>query len=112
MLDSTFMRRILANLFTNAIQAMPNGGKLSVKAFRKAKKVFITVKDTGIGIPKDMYDKIFQPMFTTKSKGQGFGLAVVKRMIEAQGGTISVESKEGKGAKFIIRLPISERKQV
>jgi len=63
------------------------------------------VKDTGMGIPEEIKNKMFTLMFTTKSKGQGFGLPVVKRMTEALDGTVEFESKIGKGTKFIIRLP-------
>ena len=59
-----------------------------------------------MGIPEEAKDKLFTPLFTTKSKGQGFGLAVVKRMTEALGGTVTFESQEGKGTTFIIRLPL------
>ena len=69
--------------------------------------VQITVKDTGMDIPEEIKPKIFTPLFTTKSKGQGFGLAVCKRVIEAQGGTITFESEVGKGTKFTIELPIN-----
>jgi signal transduction histidine kinase len=65
----------------------------------------MTVKDTGVGIPKDVQGKMFTLMFTTKAKGQGFGLPVVKRMIEALGGTITFESQEGKGTTFTVRIP-------
>ena len=65
----------------------------------------ITVEDTGVGIPEAVKGKLFTPMFTTKSKGQGFGLAVIKRMTEALGGTVSFESQEGNGTTFTIRLP-------
>ena len=103
--DSTFINRILYNLVTNAVQAMSKGGKLTIHAYKKAKDVFITVKDTGVGIPESVRGKLFTPMFTTKAKGQGFGLAVIKRMTESLGGTVSFESQEGKGTTFIIRLP-------
>jgi len=103
--DLTFLKRILVNLVTNSIQAMPNGGNLTIKAFRGAGKVNLTVSDTGIGIPDEMKPKLFQPLMTTKSKGQGFGLAVVKRLVEAQGGTVSFESKVGEGTKFKITFP-------
>ena len=65
----------------------------------------ISVKDTGVGIPEEVKGKLFTPMLTTKSKGQGFGLPVVKRMTESLGGTVSFESEEGKGTTFTIRLP-------
>ena len=99
-LDLTFLKRVLVNLATNAIQAMPNGGKLTIKASQEAESVSITVSDTGVGIPDEIKPKIFQPLMTTKSKGQGFGLAVVKRLVEAQGGIITFESKVGEGTKF------------
>jgi PAS domain S-box-containing protein len=104
--DPTIIRRVLTNLITNAIQAMPNGGKLGINGFMKDSKIHISVSDTGIGISEEIKDKLFAPMFTTKSKGQGFGLAVAKRGIEALGGTITFESQVGKGTKFIIDLPI------
>ncbi|MGA3288752.1 MAG: ATP-binding protein [Candidatus Bathyarchaeia archaeon] len=104
--DSTFINRIMYNLVTNAAQAMPKGGKLTIHAYKEASDVIITVKDTGVGIPEAVKGKLFTPMFTTKAKGQGFGLAVIKRMTEALGGTVSFESQEGKGTTFIIRLSL------
>jgi PAS domain S-box-containing protein len=103
--DPYLLKRILANLVNNAIQAMPEGGKLAVNAHKKSGDVVITVHDTGVGIADKIKDKLFTPMFTTKSKGQGFGLAVVKRTTESLGGTVTFESQEGKGTKFIIHLP-------
>ena len=103
--DSYYLNRILYNLVTNAIQAMPNGGKLTIDAYKEANDTILTVKDTGVGIPREIRDKMFTLMFTTKSKGQGFGLPVVKRMTESLGGTVTFESEEGKGTTFIVRLP-------
>jgi PAS domain S-box-containing protein len=103
--DSTFINRILYNLVNNAVQAMPIGGKLTMHVYKEANDVIITVKDTGVGIPEKVRGKLFTPMFTTKAKGQGFGLAVIKRMTEALGGTVTFESQEGKGTTFIVRLP-------
>ena len=103
--DSDYLNRILYNLVTNAVQAMPKGGKLTIQAYKDKKDVVISVKDTGVGIPKEIQSKMFTPMFTTKAKGQGFGLPVVKRMTESLGGTVSFESQEGKGTTFTIRLP-------
>lgn len=105
--DPDFLRRIIGNLTLNAVQAMPNGGKLDIKAFKdkESHDVILTVKDTGVGIPEDVKGKLFTPMFTTKSKGQGFGLAAVKRLTEAMGGNISFESQLGAGTTFIVRLP-------
>jgi len=105
MADSAYVKRIMGNLVTNAVQAMPNGGKLLINAYKEADNAVITVKDTGIGIPDEAKPKLFTPLFTTKSKGQGFGLAVVKRLTEALNGTVTLESQEGKGTKFTIKLP-------
>jgi PAS domain S-box-containing protein len=105
--DADYLNRILYNLITNAFQAMPNGGKLAIHVYKEGKDIIIKVMDTGVGIPKAIQSKMFTPMFTTKSKGQGFGLPVVKRMTESLGGNVSFESEEGKGTKFIIKLPIT-----
>jgi PAS domain S-box-containing protein len=106
--DPDILKRILSNLVNNAVQAMPKGGKLEVEAFLDAGQSVITVKDTGVGIPEEIKPKIFTPLFTTKSKGQGFGLAVVKRMTEVLGGTVTFESEVGEGTKFIVCLPPQE----
>ncbi len=103
--DSTFINRIMYNLVNNAVQAMPKGGKLTIHAYKEEKGVVISVKDNGVGIPEAIKSKLFTPMFTTKAKGQGFGLPVIKRMTEALGGTVIFKSQEGKGTTFIIRLP-------
>lgn len=103
--DSTFMNRIIYNLVNNAVQAMPKGGKLTIHVFKETNDTVLTVKDTGVGIPEGIKGKLFTPMFTTKAKGQGFGLAVIKRMTEALDGTVTFESQEGKGTTFSIRLP-------
>ena len=103
--DYVLLKRILMNLIINAIQAMPEGGKLSINARKEFQNILIFVQDTGVGIPENAKPNIFKPMFTTKSKGQGFGLVVVKRLTETLGGTVSFESDFGKGAKFSISLP-------
>lgn len=107
-LEQTFTRRTLTNLINNAIQAMPNGGQLKIAAYQEKDNINIAVTDTGIGIPDKLKAKVFTPMFTTKAKGQGLGLAVVKRLVEAQGGSISFESKVGLGTTFLIKLPIDK----
>jgi PAS domain S-box-containing protein len=105
MSDPEFVRRAITNLVTNAIQAMPDGGSLGISGFKKDSQVIIMISDTGVGIPKDVQAKLFTPMWTTKAKGQGLGLAVVKRLVEALGGKVDFECQEGKGTKFIIELP-------
>ncbi len=104
--DSTMIKRILVNLTQNAVQAMPNGGNLTITATNSAGQTEISIQDTGEGIPKEVQAKLFMPLMTTKSTGQGFGLAVVKRMTEAMGGTVTFESEEGKGTKFIVRFTV------
>jgi PAS domain S-box-containing protein len=108
--DPSFMKRILTNLSLNGVQAMmeKNNGELSINAFQRGKSVLIAVGDTGPGIPDVVKEKIFKPLFTTKSKGQGFGLAVVKKLVDALGGEISFETKVGRGTTFIIELPLNE----
>ena len=103
--DPIFIRRSITNLVTNAIQAMPNGGELTINVSKNADMVLISVVDTGVGIPDDVKPKLFTPMVTTKAKGQGLGLAVVKRLVEALNGNVTFESQEGKGTKFTITLP-------
>ena len=106
--DSSAVKRILTNLCSNAIQAMPKGGKLTLDANCKDDKIFISVQDTGLGIPEETRDKLFKPLFTTKSKGQGFGLAVVKKLTEALNGKVSVESEVGKGTRFTVEFPLQK----
>ena len=105
--DPDVLKRVLANLINNSVQAMPKGGKLTARARmeKKTGDTVLTIEDTGVGIPEAVKSKLFTPMFTTKSKGQGFGLAVVKRMTESIGGTVTFESEQGKGTTFIVRLP-------
>ncbi len=103
--DIAYLRRILTNLITNAIQAMPEGGKLTINATAQKGTVVILVEDTGEGIAKENEAQLFLPLFTTKSKGQGFGLAVVKRLTEGLGGKVRFNSELGKGTTFIIELP-------
>jgi PAS domain S-box-containing protein len=104
--DADLMKRVLANLVINAIQAMPDGGELTVDLRTQGRDALISVKDTGVGIPEENMGKLFDPLFTTKSMGQGFGLPVCRRLVEAHGGTITAESTAGKGSRFTIRLPL------
>ena len=104
--DPLFLRRALTNLMNNAVQAMPDGGKLTVTANVLEDSLCITVSDTGHGIPEDIQKKMFKPLVTTKAKGQGLGLAVVKRLVDALDGHIAFESETGKGTTFRIELPL------
>lgn len=106
--DPILLKRILLNLAINAVQAMPQGGELEIGANqnKKTNTINITVKDMGVGIPKEMQNKLFTPLFTTKPKGQGLGLAVVKRLVEGLNAKISFKSEEGKGTEFTVELPL------
>jgi PAS domain S-box-containing protein len=109
MVDADLMKRALTNLFTNAIQAMPKGGRLVLGLKVEGHDAAITVGDTGVGIPKDNLGKLFEPLFTTRSQGQGFGLSVCRRLVGAHGGTIKVQSELGKGSTFTILVPMTPR---
>ena len=107
-LDPSVLRRVLSNLFLNAAQAMPNGGKLTITALTQPQLTTISVQDTGCGIAQENLEKIFNPFFTTKAQGQGLGLAVCRRLVEAQGGTITVKSELGKGSTFTVTIPLNK----
>ena len=109
MADPHLLHRVFANLLLNAMQAMPDGGKLNVSAFSEDGAIAVRVSDTGTGIHEDFKDKLFKPLFTGKAKGTGLGLAVVKRIVEAHGGEIIVESEVEKGSTFTVKLPIVEK---
>ena len=106
--DFSMLKRAVSNLVQNAVQAMPIGGRLTIQAYHKDAHIFIDVEDTGVGIPEEVKPKLFNPMVTTKAKGQGLGLAVVKRLVEALNGKITFESQVNKGTKFTISLPIDK----
>ncbi|MFQ5997220.1 MAG: ATP-binding protein [Dehalococcoidales bacterium] len=103
---------VFSNIIRNGIQAMPDGGRLLVKSKAiNSERVVISIADTGVGIPKEKLPQIFEPLFTTKAKGIGLGLAVTKSLVEGHGGTIKVRSKVGKGSTFTVGLPIGEEKE-
>ena len=85
---------------------MPDGGTLTITTKKEGQSASISVADTGTGIPPENISKLFEPLFTTKSRGVGLGLAIVKSVIEAHGGTITVKSEVGHGSKFCIVLPL------
>ena len=104
-IDRVMMERVFANLATNAIQAMENGGKLGVSTKEEKGFVVVGFQDTGCGMSTEVMKKIFEPFFTTKAKGMGVGLSICKSLIEKNGGSISVKSKEGEGSTFLVNLP-------
>lgn len=107
--DFEKVKRVFVNLIRNALEAMPKGGTLTISSRRKADSVVFTVSDTGIGISEEVMKRLWTPLFTTKAKGMGFGLAICKRFVEAHGGTITVESTPGKGTTFTVTLPLEPK---
>ncbi|MBI5562499.1 MAG: HAMP domain-containing protein [Deltaproteobacteria bacterium] len=106
--DYRHIKTCLLNVFINAIEAMPNGGRLTVEASPGPGSVSVRIADTGCGIAEESIRKIFDPYFTTKDTGIGLGLALTKRIIEEHGGAISVESAMDRGSAFIISLPAAD----
>jgi signal transduction histidine kinase len=106
--DSLQIAQVLGNLVTNAYQAMPQGGRLIIKAAADKDFVSLSLADTGTGISPENMSKVFEPLFTTKAKGIGLGLAICKNLVEANGGSIEVESKMEKGAAFRLQFPTQE----
>ena len=106
---------VFGNLILNAVQAMPGGGRLTITAAyveggtvrNPQSAIRIQVSDTGVGIPEEHLGKIFEPLFTTKAKGIGLGLAVSKTLVERHGGSMEVTSEVGKGSTFTVRLPLA-----
>jgi len=103
--DPEQIEQVFINLFTNALDAMPEGGSLSVKTEPGNAVVKIRISDTGRGMSRPTLEKIFEPFFTTKDKGTGLGLAIVFNIIQKHNGRIDIDSEEGKGTTFIITLP-------
>ena len=106
--DSNKMERVFINLIQNAIDAMPEKGTLEIKSRQIGEEVEFTFTDTGLGMTEHTKSKIFMPLFTTKAQGMGFGLAICKRIVEAHGGKIAVESMLGKGTTFTVSLPTEQ----
>ncbi len=102
------LNQVFINLLINAIQAIEKKGKIKIKTWEKGGSIWVTVSDTGCGIPRENQSKIFEPFFTTKEvgKGTGLGLSISYEIMQRHKGEISFESKEGKGTTFTIRIPI------
>ncbi len=105
-IDTDQIRQVMVNIITNGTQAMPEGGKLTIEAKRNDNFLELKISDNGVGIPDDIIGKIFDPLYTTRAKGIGLGLAVCKSIIDRHDGHIDVESSVGKGTTFTIKLPL------
>lgn len=108
-IDMAQVKQVFSNIISNAIEAMPEGGELRVATLQADSFISVAFKDTGVGIPKENINKVFQPLFSTKTKGLGLGLAACQNIIIAHHGKIEFESKEGQGTTFIIKLPIVQK---
>jgi PAS domain S-box-containing protein len=109
--DTEKMRRVFVNIIQNAFDAMPEGGTLTIKSREVRGKLEISFKDTGAGMSEETLGKLKRgvPLFTTKAKGMGFGLPICRRIVEAHGGKLSVESKFEKGTKVTVTIPVNPK---
>lgn len=104
--DENEIRQIFTNLFSNALQAMPDGGTLLVNVMLEGENVKIQVADNGKGIPAENLNRIFDPFFTTRKRGTGFGLSTVLRVVKSHNGRISAHNRPERGAEFVVTLPL------
>lgn len=100
------LQRVLLNLMINAADASPAGGVIEMQVRQDERQATITVADRGCGLPAELIDRIFDPFFTTKDHGTGLGLTIASRLVEAYGGELTANNREGGGAAFVIRLPL------
>lgn len=105
--DQDQLRQVFWNLAKNALQAMPHGGRLEIRAVARGEIVEVTFEDAGEGIPAERVDRIFDPFFTTKSQGSGLGLPICQRIVQEHGGHVTVESEAGKGTRVRLTLPLA-----
>lgn len=108
-LDAPKMEKVFASIIKNAIDATPEKGTIEIRSALLGSDVKITFADSGAGIPENVLPKIFSPLITTKAKGMGMSLAICKRIVDAHGGKVAVESAVGKGTTFTITLPIKPK---
>ena len=109
--DKEHLKELFTNIFENAVEAMPEGGTLAVEFTVEDNYLCVTVEDTGCGIPAERLKDIYDPFYTSRMSGAGIGLAKAYMIVEEHHGLIDVDSEEGKGTSFAIRLPI-ERRQI
>ena len=110
-IDDKLMKQAFLNIIKNAINAMPDGGHLTISLFRENENVVLVITDDGEGIEKEIQEKIFEPYFTTKDFGSGLGLTLVYKIIKEHDGEIQLKSKVGIGTSFIIKLPVPQKEK-
>jgi len=105
-MDADKIQRAFLNIIRNAVEAMPQGGTMTISSRRTDGKVEFRFEDTGLGMPRETLEKLWTPLFTTKARGMGFGLAITRRIVEAHGGTVTADSESSKGSTFTVKLPV------
>jgi signal transduction histidine kinase len=105
--DQDKLKQVVLNLCRNAVEAMPDGGTLTLRVHNKGEHLHLEVMDTGVGIPEGV--NIFEPFVTTKKEGTGLGLSIVRQIVDAHGGALTYTSEAGKGTTFVVTLPLTPR---
>jgi signal transduction histidine kinase len=104
-LDGESLRQVYLNLLLNALEAMPQGGRLEVAVVESRGKVEVTIADSGTGIPAETLRDLGKPFLTTKAQGSGLGLFLTRRLLASAGGTLEIESRTERGTRCVVRLP-------
>jgi signal transduction histidine kinase len=110
--DANQIQRVFLNIIKNAVDAMPRGGRLEIRSEKVDDLLKVAFRDTGVGISKENLSRLGSPLFTTKAKGVGMGLAICRRLTEAHGGSLTIESEEKSGTCVTVTLPIDAEKQM
>ena len=103
--DRPQLEQAVLNLVLNAVEAMPEGGELRLGVQRREENIHLTVQDSGRGMPKEVAERLYEPFLSRRPGGTGLGMALVRRTVEAHGGTLRVDSQPSKGTRVEIRLP-------
>ncbi|MBA7569726.1 Signal transduction histidine-protein kinase AtoS [subsurface metagenome] len=111
LMDERYMKQAVLNILKNAISAMPDGGMLRVQTVQKGNELLLKISDTGVGIPDEHMEKIFEPYFTTKDFGSGLGLTLVYKIVKEHMGDIEINSKVGEGTSITLRFPVPQKEK-
>jgi len=103
--DREKLKQVIINLVVNSIEAMKEGGVLTARVELAGEQVTIAIEDTGVGIPADAMASVFDPFFTTKEAGTGLGLSIVRKIVDAHGGEVHIDSARGVGTRVTVSIP-------